>query len=115
MVYEYGKTDLTGSFSGIRKLSVTDQDGGVINNFYDIVSFSTDNTLTYNGVDNDEAYYALYEQKNTDSGETESFFFVKAKVGSYEPTADLGSRQEYTANYRIAGGSKPALYQREIA
>lgn len=115
MVYEYGKTDLTGSLSGIRRLSVTDKDGGIINNFYDIVHFSTDNTLSYRTVDNDEKYFALYEQKDTSALETESFYFVKAKVGSYEPTADLGSRQEYTANFRVAGGDKPALYQRTVS
>lgn len=111
MSYEYGKTDLTGSLSGIRRIGITDVDGGVINNFYDVISVATGGTHSVYDDDNSEIYLQLYEQKEQTAGETESFFFVKAKIGSYEPTADLGSRQEFTANFRVTGGI-PALYQR---
>lgn len=110
--YLTGKTDLSGTINGIRKIGYSDGNDGLINKFWKIRTATTGNDYTNYDANDDDVYLRAYTQKSTVAGETEEFYFMKVKLTSFNAGAQVGSRQEFTSNFRVSGEGEPALYQR---
>jgi hypothetical protein len=110
--YLSGKVDLSGSLNGIRKIGYSDGENGIVNKFWKIVKISTGSTHTVYEANDDPVYVRAYTQKSTEAGETEEFYFMKVQLNSFNSGAQVGSRQEFTSNFRISGDGEPALYQK---
>jgi hypothetical protein len=110
--YLSGKVDLSGTLNGIRKIGYSDGEDGIINKFWKIVKISTSSTRNVYDSNDDPVYVRAYTQKSTAAGETEEFYFMKVQLNSFNAGAQVGSRQEFTSNFRVSGEGEPALYQR---
>lgn len=118
MRYRAGKVDMTGSMEGITTLGVTDNDGWIVNNFFRIIEQASAGSVTVKDIDDAEIYIKGVIQKDTSSGEKESFVWAKISILSSSLGASGEDAQTFTSNFRIAppaaGETEPTLYVREI-
>src|SRR6056297_192236 len=119
MKYRGGKIDMTGSLEGITTLGVTDNAGWVMNNFIRIIEQASAGTVTVKDIDDSDIYIQGKLQKDTSSGEKESFVFAKITILGTSLGASGEDAQSFSGNFRIAPGStteaEPTFYVREIA
>jgi hypothetical protein len=111
-----GKVDWSGSLEGITTLGVTDNPGWAINNFIRTIEFASDGSATVSAIDDSDIYLMGRIQKDTSSGEKESFVWVQITLTSSSLGASGEDAQSFSSNFRVAtGGAEPTLYIREVA
>lgn len=114
--YRTGKIDMTGSMEGITTLGETDAAGWVINNFMRVIKQATAGTVTVSEIDDSSIYIKGVLQKDSSSGEKESFFWAKVNLLGSSLGASGEDAQSFSSNFRIAPGDpEPTFYVREIA
>ena len=110
--YLGGKSDVTGSSTGVFKIGTTDGDDGLQNAFADIVQAS--GTYAVNKLNDEIKYALLVTQKDDTVGETEQFYFCPISFTSFSQGATIGEGQTFEAAFRIApdetNGVKLAYY-----
>lgn len=100
--YIKGRTDLTGSLTGITKLGITDQDGWVINNFVKKIVQSDDlSTVTISEVDGGTIYLQLEINKKSTDGEPEAFYLMPVTLTSVSQGVPIGSAQTFESAFRV--------------
>jgi len=115
--YVAGKNDITGSINGNFILGKTDNAGWVVNNFLRVIE-QTDGitSVTVKPIDDADLYLKGVLQKDTSSGEKETFVWSKITLTSSELGASMDEAQTFSGGFRVAGGDEePALYVRTIA
>lgn len=110
--YLAGKTDITGSSTGVYTIGTTDANGGIQNNFVAIVEAS--GTYTIHEIDDGTLYVQLVTQKDDSAGETEQFYFAPITLTSFSQGATEGEAQTFDSSFRISpdetNGVKLAYY-----
>ena len=115
--YVAGKNDITGSIEGNFILGTTDSAGWVINNFLRVIE-QTDGitSVTVKPIDDADLYLKGVLQKDTSSGEKETFVWSKITLTGSSLGAQMDEAQAFSGSFRVAGGDdEPALYIRNIA
>ena len=111
-----GKVDWSGSLEGITELGVTENQGWAINNFIRTIQYASDGSPTVSAIDDSDIYLKGVLQKDTDSGEKETFVWVQITLTSSSLGASGEDSQSFSSNFRVAtGGVEPTLYIREVA
>mgnify|MGYP006275177421 CR=1 FL=1 len=111
-----GKVDWSGSLEGITELGVTDNDGWALNNFIRTIEYTSAGAVTVSEIDDSDIYLKGVLQKDTTSGEKESFVWVKITLTSSSLGASGEDAQSFSSNFRVAtGDTTPTLYIREVA
>lgn len=98
--YLPGKSDVTGSSTGVFKIGTTDLDDGILNAFVDIVRAS--GTYSIDKLNDSSIYAQLVTQEKTDTGETEQFYFAPITFSTFNQGATVGEAQTFEAAFRIA-------------
>lgn len=110
--YLPGKSDVTGSSTGVYTIGVTDLDDGIQNAFVDIVRAS--GTYDIDKINDSAIYAQLVTQEDTTAGETEQFYFAPITFSTFSQGATVGEAQTFDAAFRIApdttNGVKLAYY-----
>lgn len=110
--YLPGKSDVTGTSTGVFKIGITDAVNGIQNQFVDIVQAS--GTYAINKLNELTVYVFLVTQKDTDAGETEQFYFAPINFTTFGQGATEGEAQTFESGFRIApddtNGVKLAYY-----
>jgi len=112
-VYLAGKADITGSINGVFKIGTTDADGGFLNSFIDIYTDSIGSSATINAIDQSDIYVELVKQKSETTGDIFEMYYAPVVITSFSDSAEEGSAQSFSANFRIADDLK--LYRRTIS
>lgn len=113
--YRTGKVDMTGSLEGIITLDETDADGWVINNFMKTIKQTGAAAWTITEANDDPIYIKGVLQKDTSSGEKESFFWAKINLLGANLGASGEDAQSFSSSFRIAPGNPdPVFYVRTI-
>lgn len=99
-VYKLGKSDVSGSLTGVYTIGTTNIDDGIQNGFVDIVKQAS-STYTISKINNSSIFVKLYTQKDTTSGETESFYYAPVVLNSFEHNVAQGEGQTFTSGFRI--------------
>lgn len=118
-IYRVGKPDQTGTSTGVFKIGTTDLDGGIQNKFVDIVRVASA-SYQIDKLDDEPIYAQLITQKDTDSGETEQYYFAPIAFNSFSQGANVGDEaQTFEAGFRITTDAtnnvKFAYYSRPVA
>jgi hypothetical protein len=115
--YVAGKNDITGSIEGNFTLGTSDNAGWIINNFLRVVEQQDGITsVVVKAIDDSDLYLKGVLQKDTSSGEKETFVWAKITLTGSSLGAQMDEAQTFSGSFRVAGGDEePALYVRTIA
>ncbi len=110
--YRKGRSDMSGTISGINFISIMKQSGSILNRFLRVVSGDSQSIIpaVMNNVDN-SAYYirALLQDDVTTVGESQVFLFGQVELFGYKLGADVGSAQTWESGCRF-NGNDPIVY-----
>jgi hypothetical protein len=111
-VYIPGKSDVTGSATGVFKIGTTDVDDGIQNSFVDIVRAS--GTYDIDKINDSIKYVWLETQDLQTTGESQQFYFAPITFSTFGQGAVVGEQQTFESAFRIApdgtNGVKFAYY-----
>jgi hypothetical protein len=100
-VYLTGRTDVSSSIEGFFSQSVTDRDGGLLNNFVDIVrQAGPGGAVTIDKVDKTSYYVFLYKQKETNAGDIEQFYVFSGVTVTFSDEVDGETAQGFSGTIR---------------
>ena len=100
-VYLTGRTDVSSSIEGFFDQGSTDRDGGLLNNFVDIVEQAgVGGSVTINKIDKSSYYVFLYKQKETNSGDIESFYVFSGVTVTFSDEVDGETAQGFSGTVR---------------
>lgn len=110
--YRKGKTDMSGTISGINFVSEMEKAGSILNRFLRTVTGDSIGAVTavINNVDN-SAYYirAMLNDDVTTVGEKQVFLTGQVELFGYKLGADVGSAQTWESGCRFIGND-PIVY-----
>ena len=111
--YRRGKTDLSGSISGINFVSEMKKAGSIANRFLRTVTVTSGyGTATMNLVDGDQLVGVFYLQKDSTSvNETTAILVAEIELFGYNLGASVGDAQNWESGLRVIGPD-PILFFR---
>lgn len=111
--YRGGKQDATGSIKGAFVAGVTSGAGGMLNKYMKLVTVAANGTITISPVASSQIYIKGVVNNGVAAGDLYEFMWAKIETGAFDLTANDGSRQEYTAEFRFVGND-PVFYSKTL-
>lgn len=99
-VYEKGLSDISGTFDGIFRADLTDEDGGVVNKFFTIAEQAADGTGTIKPVDESKLYLQIYLNTASKQGESVSGYIMPVQLFTNDISLTPADLQTFSASFR---------------
>lgn len=111
--YRKGKTDMSGSISGINFISQMQKAGSILNRFLKTATATSGNAITtLNTVDKSDMYGVFYLQDDTTtSGETMAVMVAQIELFGYNLGASVGDAQSWESGLRVIGNDPIVFFR----
>jgi len=103
--YRKGKSDMSGTITGINFISEMRKEGSVLNRFLTVVTGKSKHSAapTVNELASGDFYIKAYLNDETAVGETQAFLFGQVELFGYSLGAETGSAQSWSSGVRFIG------------
>jgi len=110
--YRKGKTDVSGTITGIMTTDDLKTAGAITNRFFKVITVTSGVALTnadIHGIDKSDYFIKAYLNDSDISGDTQAFLLAQIELLGSNLGAEMGSAQEWSSDIRMVGND-PVLY-----
>lgn len=110
--YRKGKTDVSGTITGIMTTDDLKTAGSITNRFFKVITVTSGVALTnadIHGIDKSDYFIKAYLNDSDISGDTQAFLLAQIELLGSNLGAEMGSAQEWSSDIRMVGND-PVLY-----
>ncbi len=103
--YRKGKSDMSGTITGINFISEMRKKGSVLNRFLTVVTGKSEHSTApvINDLESGDFYIKAYLNDETAVGETQAFLFGQVELFGYSLGAETSSAQSWSSGVRFIG------------